>query len=166
VSIDGVDVAEGGRFELPRVEAADPRRNGGGRPQGLARLAREAVGDGQDLIQFFTAVFRADRKALGERRIALRDRMQAATWLADRAFGRAVQVVEVPEDPQQGPIRPHGVRAWLPCQPRWSPSSFTEFEGSATLLQRFGDLLNQRSSPEDPLPVLAPGEPGSYRCPP
>jgi hypothetical protein len=66
-----------------------------------ARLAREAVGDGQDLIQFFTAVLRADKKTLGERRIALRDRMQAATWLADRAFGKAVQVIEIPEDPQQ-----------------------------------------------------------------
>jgi len=52
---------------------------------------------GEDLVAFFAAVLRADRKALGERRIALRDRMQAATWLADRAFGRAVQVVEIPD---------------------------------------------------------------------
>jgi len=84
----------------PFAAGHDPRRNGGGRPQGLARLAREAVGDGQDLIQFFTAVLRADRKYLGERRVALRDRMQAATWLADRAFGKAIQVVEIP-DPQE-----------------------------------------------------------------
>jgi hypothetical protein len=83
----------------PFAAGPDTRRNGGGRPQGLARLAREAVGDGQDLIQFFTAILRADKKALGERRIALRDRMQAATWLADRAYGKAVQFVEIPEDP-------------------------------------------------------------------
>jgi len=27
---------------------------------GLAKLAREAVGDGEDLVHFFTAVLRAD----------------------------------------------------------------------------------------------------------
>lgn len=60
--------------------------NPGGRPKGLAAAARGAVGDdGRDLVAFFSAVMRGDRKALGERRpVALRDRMQAATWLADR----------------------------------------------------------------------------------
>jgi hypothetical protein len=82
----------------PFAAGHDPRRNAGGRPFGLARLAREAVGDGEDLIRFFTAVLRGDREYLGERRVGLHDRMQAAMWLADRAFGKAVQVVENPED--------------------------------------------------------------------
>ena len=87
----------------PFAPGPDPRRNGGGRPQGLARLAREAVGDdGENLVRFFTAVLRADRNYLGERRIALRDRM--AAWLADRAFGKAVQVIEIPEDPKEEQI--------------------------------------------------------------
>jgi len=72
---------------------------------GLAKLAREAVGDGEDLITFFAAVLRADRKYLGERRVALRDRMAAATWLADRAFGKSVQVIEIPEDPKEEQIQ-------------------------------------------------------------
>jgi hypothetical protein len=89
----------------PFASGPDPRRNGGGRPKGLARLAREAVGDGQDLIQFFAAVLRGDRKFLKERRIALRDRMAGGVWLADRAFGKAVQVVEIPEDPKEEQIQ-------------------------------------------------------------
>jgi hypothetical protein len=89
----------------PFAAGPDARRNGGGRPQGLARLAREAVGDdGEDLVKFFTAVLRADRKFLGERRVALRDRMAAGVWLADRAFGKAIQVVEI-RDPQEEQIQ-------------------------------------------------------------
>ena len=62
------------------------------------------MGDGEDLVRFFAAVLNADKKALGERRIALRDRMAAAMWLADRAFGKALQVV-IPEDPQQEQVQ-------------------------------------------------------------
>src|ERR1700730_7245748 len=99
----------------PFAAGHDPRRNPGGRPLGLSRLAREAVGDGEDLVAFFAAVLRADRKFLGERRIALRDRMAAATWLADRAFGRAVQVVEIPEDPEAEQVQ--AVRAEIAEMP-------------------------------------------------
>jgi len=84
----------------PFTAGHDPRRNPGGRPLGLAKLAREAVGNGEDLVRFFAAVLTADRKFLGERRVTLRDRMAAGVWLADRAFGRAVQIVEIP-DPQE-----------------------------------------------------------------
>jgi len=86
----------------PFAHGHDPRRNPGGRPQGLAKLAREAVGDGRDLIDFYRAVFKGDTKALGTRRIALRDRIQAADWLAERGWGKAPVVVDVPEEPQAG----------------------------------------------------------------
>lgn len=58
---------------------------------------RAALGtDGSDLITFFCAILRGDYKFLGERRpIALRDRMDAARWLADRAWGRPPQPVTV-----------------------------------------------------------------------
>jgi hypothetical protein len=81
----------------PFAPGHDARRNAGGRPRGLAAAARAALGnDGGDLIAFFSAVMRGDRKFLGERRpIALRDRMQAATWLADRAYGKPPQTVAV-----------------------------------------------------------------------
>ena len=72
--------------------------NPGGRPKGLAKLAREAVGDGQDLIDFYLAVFKDDTKALRARKITLRDQFQAAEWLAERGFGKAPIVADVPED--------------------------------------------------------------------
>ncbi len=43
--------------------------NPGGRPKGLAKLAREAVGDGRDLVAFYLAVFKGDTRALRLRRI-------------------------------------------------------------------------------------------------
>ena len=83
----------------PFVAGHDGRRNAGGRPRGLAATARAAVGDdASDLIAFFSAIMRGDRTFLSERRpIALRDRMQAAMWLADRGWGKAVAVVELPD---------------------------------------------------------------------
>jgi hypothetical protein len=136
----------------PFAAGPDPRRNGGGRPQGLARLAREAVGDGQDLIQFFAAVLRGDRKFLKERRIALRDRMQAATWLADRAFGRAVQVVEIPEDPQQEQVQE--VRQEL----RAMPVELREAVGRWLLERRNQRLRAQREAIEAKVRTLMPAE--------
>jgi hypothetical protein len=87
----------------PFANGHDPRRNAGGRPKGLARLAREAVGgDGRDLVQFMAAVLRGDRKALRVHQITLRERMQAAEWLAERGFGKPPLVVDadLPEEPQ------------------------------------------------------------------
>jgi|SRR5579859_630078 len=50
----------------PFAQGHDPRRNAGGRPKGLAAVARVAVADdGHDLIEFFSAVMRGDGKALG-----------------------------------------------------------------------------------------------------
>ena len=75
--------------------------NPGGRPKGLAAAARAVVGDdGRLVVELFAAIARGDRKSLGERRpIALRDRMDAARWLADRAFGKAPVVIEPPDEP-------------------------------------------------------------------
>ena len=42
--------------------------NPGGRPKGLATLAREAVGDGRDLVAFYLAVLKGDTKALHARK--------------------------------------------------------------------------------------------------
>jgi hypothetical protein len=90
-------------------------------------LARQAVGDGEDLVSFYRAVFAGDAKAIGERRpITLRDRMLAGEWLAARGWGRAPVVVELPEA-ASGPFTPEaaaelkemppelrdGIRQWL-----------------------------------------------------
>jgi uncharacterized protein DUF5681 len=76
--------------------------NPGGRPQGLAKLAREAVGNGLDLIAFYLAVFNGEAKALGVRQVTLRDRMQAAQWLAERGWGKTPLVAdaELTEEPK------------------------------------------------------------------
>ena len=73
--------AETGRFP-PGVSG-----NPGGRPKGLARRVRELVGDdGQRLAEVFLAV-------LDDPASSVRERMEAATWLADRGWGRPTTVV-------------------------------------------------------------------------
>ena len=60
--------------------------NPGGRPKGLARRIREQTDDGADLVVYMVEVFRDETASR-------RDRMQAATWLADRGFGKPVQTL-------------------------------------------------------------------------
>lgn len=57
--------------------------NPGGRPRGFVHAIREATNDGDELVQFMLSVLRGE--VAGTR---LRDRVEAATWLADRGFGR------------------------------------------------------------------------------
>lgn len=68
-----------GRF-LPGVSG-----NPGGRPVGLSGLIREATDEGSELVKFMLALFR------GEHGADLRTRAEAATWLADRGFGKPTQ---------------------------------------------------------------------------
>ena len=63
--------------------------NPGGRPKGLARRVRELVGDNGELILEFMV------EVLGDDSARTADRLQAAMWLADRGFGKAVQTVEI-----------------------------------------------------------------------
>ena len=60
--------------------------NPGGRPKGLVRRIREETNDGEELVDYMLGVFR-DLAA------PARDRTAAATWLADRGFGRPTQTV-------------------------------------------------------------------------
>lgn len=76
--------------------------NPAGRPLGLTRYIRATTGEGAELVNFMLAVFRGDvaempnnkTRAPHPNRIDLRDRIAAATWLADRAFGRPGQVLD------------------------------------------------------------------------
>ncbi len=57
--------------------------NPGGRPKGLARYVRDLVGDdGRRIADFMLGV-------LNDETERTETRMQAATWLADRGFGKA-----------------------------------------------------------------------------
>lgn len=128
--------------------------NPGGRPKGLAAAARGAVGDdGRDLVAFFSAVMRGDRKALGERRpVALRERVQAATWLADRAYGKAVQVVEIPEDPRQEQVE--AIRQEVIAM----PPELKRALGEWLLAKRTARLRAQREEIERNVQALMPPE--------
>jgi hypothetical protein len=64
--------------------------NSGGRPRGLVQRIREATDNGQQLADFILDVFRGEVEG-----VKLRDRVEAATWLADRGFGRPVQAMNV-----------------------------------------------------------------------
>ena len=63
--------------------------NPGGRPKGLSRRVRELVGeDGHAIAEFMLDVMN-DETARNA------DRIEAAKWLGDRGFGRAVQAVDI-----------------------------------------------------------------------
>ena len=77
--------------------------NPGGRPKGLAGRIRDATNDGHDLVDYAISVFENE----GE---PTKMRMEAATWLADRGFGRPAlptveerrpEVMQLPENREE-----------------------------------------------------------------
>lgn len=63
--------------------------NPGGRPKGLVKAIREQTSDGEQLVSFMLEVFRGEVAG-----VKVKDRIDAATWLADRGFGKPVQALE------------------------------------------------------------------------
>ena len=55
--------------------------NPGGRPVGFHNYIQERTSDGSDLTDFVLSVFRDEN-------VSNKERMDAATWLADRGFGK------------------------------------------------------------------------------
>ena len=60
--------------------------NPGGRPRGLAAYVRESTGNGQEMVDIMTSIMRGE--TIDGILPRIRDRMDAASWLADRAFGK------------------------------------------------------------------------------
>jgi len=66
--------------------------NPGGRPKGLNALIREKTKDGAEIVKFMYDVFSG--KLTPQRKFALKYRMEAAMWLAERGWGRAAMPEE------------------------------------------------------------------------
>lgn len=62
--------------------------NPGGRPRGLMELVRRETKDGAELVRFMLRVLRGQKQPM-------RYRLEAAAWLADRGFGKALQQMEL-----------------------------------------------------------------------
>jgi len=88
--------------------------NPGGRPKGLVASIREHTRDGQDLVDMHLRILKgldprspaqreAIRRTMGRRpRLLwprLPDMIASSTWLADRAFGKPPQMMEIREPP-------------------------------------------------------------------
>jgi hypothetical protein len=64
--------------------------NPGGRPKGFVAAIREATDDGLELVSLMLQVLRGELPG-----VRLRDRLEAASWLADRGFGKPTVAVDV-----------------------------------------------------------------------
>jgi hypothetical protein len=74
--------------------------NPGGRPKGLVRRIREETGDGEELVDYMLRVFRAESEST-------KTRVEAASWLADRGFGRPQQTTLVGTADAQASVSPY-----------------------------------------------------------
>lgn len=81
--------------------------NPGGRPKGLARKIRDAVGDdGEMLVEFWVSALRSgyivrQHPQTGEpeyEKVSARDQIAIATILADRGWGKAPKYVVIEDD--------------------------------------------------------------------
>jgi hypothetical protein len=66
--------------------------NVGGRPRGLMPYLQGETRDGRTIADFMLEIMRDPNRQLDQR-------MEAATWLADSAFGKPAQVMEHGGDP-------------------------------------------------------------------
>jgi hypothetical protein len=87
VAAEGLVAAPQNRGENGRFVPGN-RANPGGRPKGLAALVKEHTREGAELVAFYLRVLRGKRQPL-------RYRLEAAAWLADRGFGKALQQMEL-----------------------------------------------------------------------
>ena len=71
--------------------------NPSGRPKSFANVIREQTEDGRELVDLMLRVLRGEESG-----VRLADRIAAASWLSDRAWGKPIQATEI-SGPEGGP---------------------------------------------------------------
>ena len=71
--------------------------------QNIAKQIREETGNGEEIVDFVMRVFRGKHPAFQH---SPNDLKWAAEWLADRAFGKARQIIELNTDSEAQEILP------------------------------------------------------------
>ncbi len=83
-------------------KSGHPGGAGPGRPPGLASHIKEKTNDCREIADFMLLVMKGKAIVDDETGEAmapqLRDRMEAAKWLTDRALGKALELVATPDD--------------------------------------------------------------------
>ena len=77
--------------------------NPGGRPKGIASYVRKQTKDGKELVDFMLSILRKSGE-FEHGRLDLSVRMDAATWLAERGFGKVPQAHEL-TGAEGGPVQ-------------------------------------------------------------
>jgi len=80
--------------------------NPSGRPKGFRRLAaeiRERTDNGRTLVDFALAVFEGKKPEGVQKTPSLQLRWQALEWLANRGFGKAVDIVHLEVTASEAP---------------------------------------------------------------
>lgn len=66
--------------------------NPGGRPKSLANYIRETTDGGREMVDLMVAVMRGE--TINGKKPRIKDQMDAAGWLADRAIGKPVAMLD------------------------------------------------------------------------
>lgn len=96
----------------PKTEAdpLDAGSTGGQRSQSLAQYIRHSTADGSDLVDLVVGIFNGKKGGKKNALITvdMKLRLEAATWLADRGWGKPIQAQEIsirPSDEARGKLR-------------------------------------------------------------